>query len=126
MKLTLAFDVYGTLINTHGVIEELRKHIGDAASDFSNTWRSKQLEYSFRRGLMERYQHFLKRAKAVAEEAWLISSNPFDVIGSLSTGMHAAWIRRTPDAIFDPWEFEPTIIVSSIIELANQLTSPKK
>src|SRR5262249_43897574 len=30
------------------------------------------------------YRHFLKRAGATAAEAWLISSNPFDVLGALS------------------------------------------
>ncbi|NKB62389.1 MAG: haloacid dehalogenase type II [Gammaproteobacteria bacterium] len=55
---TLGFDVYGTLIDTHGVIVELEKHIGDLAPCFSQVWREKQLEYTFRRGLMERYQPF--------------------------------------------------------------------
>ncbi len=58
MKTTLAFDVYGTLINTQGVLAALQTLIGDQALVFSNLWREKQLEYSFRRGLMERYQHF--------------------------------------------------------------------
>ena len=52
MATTLAFDVYGTLINTHGVLSLLDDMIGDNAQAFSNTWREKQLEYSFRRGLM--------------------------------------------------------------------------
>ncbi len=58
MKTTLAFDVYGTLINTQGVLLELQNLIGDQALAFSNLWREKQLEYSFRKGLMESYQHF--------------------------------------------------------------------
>jgi len=33
--LTLAFDVYGTLINTHGVIVALKEHVGEKASNFS-------------------------------------------------------------------------------------------
>ncbi len=223
MSRTIAFDVYGTLIDTHGIVEELSKHIGEAASEFSGTWRSKQLEYSFRRGLMRRYedfprctrdafhftcssmrvsftpvaeqnvlaayttlpafpdvpeglrrlsasevrlfafsngpaasvdallanagirgffrdivsvdeiksfkpdpevyQHFLKRSTAVAGETWLVSSNPFDVIGALSSGLRAAWIKRTPDAVFDPWEMEPTLTVSSLVEFAQRLGS---
>ena len=55
---TLAFDVYGTLINTDGVVSRLREWIGSQAEVFSQTWRSKQLEYSFRRGLMRRYENF--------------------------------------------------------------------
>jgi len=55
---TLAFDVYGTLINTDAVVSRLREWIGSQADVFSQTWRSKQLEYSFRRGLMRRYETF--------------------------------------------------------------------
>ncbi|MHB1621242.1 MAG: hypothetical protein ACYCTY_14915 [Sulfuricella sp.] len=49
MAIALAFDVYGTLIDTHGVIVALEKHVGNKASEFSRTWREKQLEYSFLR-----------------------------------------------------------------------------
>ena len=55
---TIAFDVYGTLIDTDGVVSRLREWIGSQAEVFSQTWRSKQLEYSFRRGLMQRYENF--------------------------------------------------------------------
>jgi len=55
---TIAFDVYGTLIDTNGVVEKLTDIMGELAPAFANTWRDKQLEYSFRRGLMKNYQHF--------------------------------------------------------------------
>ncbi|NIQ11106.1 MAG: haloacid dehalogenase type II, partial [Gammaproteobacteria bacterium] len=58
MSTTLAFDVYGTLIDTHGVVRALKEMIGDQAVSFSHTWRDKQLEYSFRRGLMQNYATF--------------------------------------------------------------------
>ena len=58
MKITLAFDVYGTLMNTHGVVSLLEKFIGSKAHRFSQTWRDKQLEYSFRKALMNRYEDF--------------------------------------------------------------------
>jgi hypothetical protein len=58
MAITLAFDVYGTLINTHGVLTALEGLVGDRAKAFSNTWRDKQLEYSFRKGLMQNYETF--------------------------------------------------------------------
>ena len=221
MAVTLAFDVYGTLIDTHGVVAKLEEIVGDRATDFSSTWRDKQLEYSFRRGLMQNYQnfavctrdaleytcdrygleisqedkqalldiyrelpafddvegaladlaacdcrlfafsngsaeavetllsaasirdrflgvvscddvrsfkpnpavyaHFLRQAQATGDEAWLISGNPFDVIGAISAGMRGAWVRRTKDAIFDPWGIEPTITVTSLAELADGL-----
>lgn len=43
MKYTLAFDVYGTLINTSGVFYSLKQMIGDQAKPFMDTWRSKHL-----------------------------------------------------------------------------------
>lgn len=221
MAKTLAFDVYGTLIDTHGVISVLENHVGNRAAEFSRIWREKQLEYSFRRGLMQNYEnfavctsnaldyscayfklslsakdkaslmdvykvlpafddvkaglaqartagfrmfafsngsteavesllknagirdyflgvvsvdemksykpnpgvysHFLRRADAVGSDAWLVSSNPFDVIGAISSGMRAAWVKRSPDAIFDPWGIEPTLTTSSLLDLPEQI-----
>lgn len=57
-NITLAFDVYGTLIDTSGVKDELTKIVGEKALEFTNLWRTKQLEYSFRRGLMQNYKNF--------------------------------------------------------------------
>ena len=54
----LAFDVYGTLIDTQGIVDKLTLVVGDQAAQFSRLWRDKQLEYSFRRGLMRAYQGF--------------------------------------------------------------------
>lgn len=58
MPVTLAFDVYGTLIDTCGVVQKLELLIKHQAHAFSLAWREKQLEYSFRRGLMRRYVNF--------------------------------------------------------------------
>jgi len=67
------------------------------------------------------YGHFLRSANVKSNEAWLISSNPFDVTGAISAGMKAAWIQRSSKAIFDPWEIQPTITVDSLTQLAKQL-----
>ena len=223
MAITLAFDGYGTLIDTHGVVTKLTESVADLAPEFSQTWRDKQLEYSFRRGLMQNYQtfavctqqaldytcayyktnisaedklqllesyrslpvfddvtqslidlkqagfrlyafsngnqdaveallnnagisgyflgvvsvddlksfkpnpavysHFLRQSGATAGNAWLISSNPFDVIGAVSHGMRGAWVQRTPDAIFDPWGIEPTTTVTSLLQLNQKISN---
>ncbi|OQX32122.1 MAG: haloacid dehalogenase type II [Candidatus Sedimenticola endophacoides] len=222
MTTTLAFDVYGTLIDTHGMIQALEREIGERATAFSHAWREKQLEYAFRRGLMQNYRdfgvctaqaldftcarfgldldaarreallglyqhlpafadagtgleqagragfrlyafsngsatavtrlldhaglggyfegivstdelcsfkpnpavysYFLRRAEATGDQAWLISSNPFDVIGAISAGMRGAWIRRSPDALFDPWEIEPSLTLEGLAPLAGAIT----
>ncbi|NKQ10822.1 haloacid dehalogenase type II [Pseudomonas sp. SST3] len=54
----LAFDVYGTLIDTQAVLGKLTKLFGEPAPAISRLWRQKQLEYSFRRGLMRDYRDF--------------------------------------------------------------------
>ena len=60
MPKTLAFDIYGTLFDTHGLVRELQAipSISYQAHEFSTKWRDKQLEYSFRRGLMQSYVPF--------------------------------------------------------------------
>lgn len=221
MAITLGFDVYGTLIDTAGVKAALEKIVGDQAAQFSDLWRQKQLEYSFRRGLMQNYckfsictkealvyvcqaldvviapqeqeallagyrqlpafadaaealpqlrsagfhlyafsngpaedvqallehaeidsyfedvvstdeimsfkpnpavyAHFLRRSGAATNEAWLISGNPFDVIGAISAGMRGAWVKRDANAVFDPWEIDPTVTVNSLAGLGNAL-----
>ena len=58
MTVALAFDIYGTLIDPHGVVKQLQQAVGDGAAEFSRVWREKQLEYTWRRGLMRRYVDF--------------------------------------------------------------------
>ena len=58
MTISLGFDIYGTLIDPHGVTVKLGELIGDQAPAFSKLWREKQLEYTFRRGLMRDYENF--------------------------------------------------------------------
>lgn len=58
MKNVVAFDIYGTLIDTQAVLTRLIELVGDKAPLIARTWRRKQLEYSFRRGLMRDYCDF--------------------------------------------------------------------
>lgn len=55
---TIAFDVYGTLIDTHGLVSMLEAFANEKAEALSQLWRQKQLEYSFRRALMRQYCSF--------------------------------------------------------------------
>jgi 2-haloacid dehalogenase len=54
----LAFDVYGTLVDVHGIREIAEPFLADQSSAFLARWREKTLEYAFRRGLMEYYADF--------------------------------------------------------------------
>jgi 2-haloacid dehalogenase len=51
------FDAYGTLFDVHSVIEAGRTITADPAT-LSATWRQKQLEYTWLRALMRRYEDF--------------------------------------------------------------------
>lgn len=215
-KLTIGFDVYGTLVDPLEISHYLQKLIGEKSKPFAEIWRQKQLEYTFRRGLMNCYQDFdictqhamqfamqylditfsnkennsvinlyktlrpfadvtsalktlkqrsytlvafsngvhstLEKLLANAElldylddiisvdelrtfkpnpkvyeylatrtaadmgNCWVVSSNPFDVIGAKSSGLKAAWIQRDPKNYFDPWEYRPDITAKDLIE----------
>lgn len=221
MPLTFAFDIYGTLIDTAGITQMLHRLVGEQAPLFAGRWREKQLEYSFRRGLMQQYvdfsvctrqalqftarqldlpltteqqeqlleayrhlppfpdaapalerlattghrlyafsnglpadleslldsagiaehfqdvvsvheirtfkpnpavyRHFLKRSHAEAGNCWLVSSNPFDLLGGMACDMRGAWIRRSQENRFDPWDREPDLILTSLTELGPAL-----
>lgn len=221
MAVTLAYDVYGTLINTDGVKQTIEQTVPQRADEFSRIWRQKQLEYSFRRGLMQNYvdfsictrqaleytvqklgirisddkraelleayttlpafeeipeslkearkhgfqiyafsngsreavkqlldhneiaslfdgivsasaicsfkpnpgvyAHFIRRSGTTSDECWMISGNPFDVLGAKSAGMRAAWIQRSENKIMDPWELQPDLIMESLAGLAQQI-----
>ena len=51
------FDAYGTLFDVHSVVEAGRAVTRDPAA-LSATWRQKQLEYTWLRALMGRYEDF--------------------------------------------------------------------
>ena len=51
------FDAYGTLFDVHSVIEAGRAVTGDPQA-LSALWRQKQLEYTWLRSLMGRYEDF--------------------------------------------------------------------
>jgi 2-haloacid dehalogenase len=57
MTITLGFDIYGTLIDPYGVSEKLAEYTSQS-TEFARIWRDKQLEYTFKRGLMRRYENF--------------------------------------------------------------------
>ncbi|MGH8745952.1 MAG: HAD-IA family hydrolase, partial [Burkholderiales bacterium] len=61
----LVFDAYGTLFDVHAVIDRCEKFWPGKGAQLSQLWRTKQLEYSWLRSLMGRYQPF----SAVTREA---------------------------------------------------------
>lgn len=220
---TIGFDVYGTLVDPLEMNRHLRALLGGQAGPFAALWREKQLEYTFRRGLMRQYVsfdlctaqalryvvqslaadvseadqarllaqyrelppfpdalpgitrlkaaghtvvafsngveatvralldyagilpaldgvisvddmrtfkpdpdvyvHLTRRVNQPVAETWLVSGNPFDVIGAKAVGLRAAWVRRNPDTAFDPWGIEPDCVVTNCDEFANWMAA---
>ncbi len=52
------FDAYGTLFNVHSAVARGGETLGNKADDVSNTWRQKQLEYTWLRSLMGAHADF--------------------------------------------------------------------
>jgi 2-haloacid dehalogenase len=57
---SLAFDAYGTLFDVHSVIALGEQLFPGQGTALSNTWRLKQLQYTWARSLMGRYEDFWK------------------------------------------------------------------
>ena len=51
------FDAYGTLFDVHSAAARYRGDLGDKADAVSQTWRDKQLQYTWLRSLMGRQHH---------------------------------------------------------------------
>ena len=66
------------------------------------------------------YRHLTARMGTEASATWLVSSNPFDVLGAKAAGLRAAWVCRNPSAILDPWGVAPDLVVSDLIELSER------
>ena len=221
MPEALGFDIYGTLVDPLDMDEHLRGMVGEGAERFSALWREKQIEYTWRRGLMreyadfgvctrqaldfaalsfglelsddgrdglveeyqnlwpfpdvlpglerlrseghtlvafsngvertarvllerggvldhledvvsvddlgtfkpdpEVYRYLARRLDRPVGETWLVSSNGWDVIGAKSAGLRAAWVRRNPATVFDPWGIEADRVVEDLEQLAGRL-----
>ena len=54
----LVFDAYGTLFDVHSVVRRAESLFPGKGPALSAAWRGKQLEYTWLRSLMERYEDF--------------------------------------------------------------------
>ena len=59
MKIkSVVFDAYGTLFDVNSAAEKCKDKIGDRWEEFTNFWRTTQLEYTWLRSLMKRHRNF--------------------------------------------------------------------
>ena len=223
MPDAIGFDVYGTLVDPLGMAAHLEAMAGHLAGQMAQRWREKQIEYTFRRALMQKYENFdvcTRQALAFAadslklhlydedqvalmaayrrlpafpdalpairslraagfklaafsngvetslrallehsgilphldavisvddlktykpdprvyrylaerlglplENTWLASSNAWDVIGAKAAGLRAAWIKRNPEAMLDPWGITPDLLAPNLEDFSSLLQS---
>ena len=72
------------------------------------------------------YQLVQRAGDMPEEKVWLVSGNPFDIIGAKACGLKAAWVRRDPARVFDPWEFPPDAVVQNLKELHDVLQTSER
>ena len=68
----LVFDAYGTLFDVHSVSARAEALFPGRGAALSAAWRAKQLEYSWLRTLMDRYEDFDRVTRAALE--WALES----------------------------------------------------
>ena len=56
----LVFDAYGTVFDVHSIITALDRRFPGQGVELSKAWRTRQLEYTWLRSLMDRYEDFWK------------------------------------------------------------------
>ena len=56
----IIFDAYGTLFDVNSAAEKCKDKIGSKWENFSNYWRTTQLEYTWLRSLMKKHKDFWK------------------------------------------------------------------
>ena len=69
----------------------------------------------------EVYRYLAERTEKVGKEneMWLVSGNPFDVVGARAVGMQVAWVDRAGNGWQDMLGGEPTVVVRSLEEVAD-------
>ena len=75
----IVFDAYGTLFDVNSAAEKCKNKIGSKWEDFSNFWRTTQLEYTWLRSLMKKHKDFWK----VTEDSLDKSMKVFGIESSL-------------------------------------------
>ena len=74
------------------------------------------------------YHHLAEKVgKAKTKEAmgemWLVSGNPFDVVGARAVGMQAAWVDRAGngwvDQLIQGTSGQPTVVVSDLRQVVD-------
>lgn len=74
----LVFDAYGTLFDVHSVAQLCEELWPGQGAALSRLWRAKQLEYTWLRSLMRRYEDFARITEAALLHACAALGLPID------------------------------------------------
>ena len=91
----IVFDAYGTLFDVHSVLLSAGHGIAGDLQALSRLWRQKQLEFTWLRALMERYEDFWRITEAALRSA----------VGQLSIDMTDPQINKLMHAYLAPAAF---------------------
>ncbi len=75
----IIFDAYGTLFDVNSAAEKCKDKIGKKWENFSNYWRTTQLEYTWLRNLMGRHKDFWQ----ITEDSLDKSMKVFEIDNSM-------------------------------------------
>ena len=89
---SIIFDAYGTLFDVNSAAEKCKDKIGDKWENFSNFWRTTQLEYTWLRSLMKRHKNFWQ----ITEDSLDKSMNVFSIDKSMKNELLDLYKTLTP------------------------------
>src|SRR6266699_7250177 len=75
---SLAFDMYGTLVDPIRIWKQLEHYIRGDAQRIAEIWRQKQLEFTFRLTAMERYEDFEQVTRKALDYALAAAGHSLD------------------------------------------------
>jgi 2-haloacid dehalogenase len=75
---SLAFDMYGTLVDPIRIWKQLEHYIPVDAQRIAEIWRQKQLEFTFRLTAMERYEDFEQVTRKALDYALATSGHSLE------------------------------------------------
>jgi len=112
-------DIYAL---SNGSVNEVREHLNrnGLLSYFKGIFSAENVkEY---KPSPKVYKYFMSSIRD--EDAYLVSSNPFDVIGAKNAGMKAIYVNRR-NLIVDPLDYEPDVTVRDFEELYKWISNKK-
>ena len=125
----IIFDAYGTLFDVNSAAEKCKNKIGDKWEEFSNYWRTTQLEYTWLRSLMNRHKDFWK----ITEDSLNKSMNVYKINFEMKNELLNLYkilstFSEVPETLksLKMMNFKLAILSNGTPELLNELVASNK